>query len=399
MYRKLLLSLSLLLASATVLPATAQEKPNPVRVGLTAEFGLPASTSAQAIERGLQLAISEINGKGGLLGNRKIELVVRDDRSLPARAQANIREMAAMPDLVGIFGGKYSPVILEAIPFAQEVGIPLLAVWSSADGITDPQGRKNYVFRLSMTDSWAIKAMADYLLDQRKLRNIGLLLPNTAWGRSNLDALQAYKNRGRNKDFKFSVQWYSWGEKTLLPQYQALEEAGAEALLMVANEVEGALAVREIAALPPARRIPIAAHWGITGGDFVRMAGSALREVDLGVVQTFSFNERPTARRQQVIESAKARFNLAGASDIQSQVGFAHAYDLMHILALAIQRAGSTDRAAVRKALEELPAYDGLVRSYRPPFTARRHEALAEDNVFMARFRDDGSLARIGERP
>lgn len=376
--------------------APATREAGSIKIGLTAEFGLPASTSAQAVERGLRMAIEEINRQGGLLGQRQLELVVRDDRSLPARAIANVREMAALPDLVAVFGAKYSPVILELTPLVQEIGLPLMATWSSADGIIDP-AQKRYVFRLSLTDSWAIRATSDYLVRQRKLQRIGLLVPNTAWGRSSLEALEAIQKRDRR--FEFAVQWYSWGEKTLLPQYQALQAGGAEALLLVANEVEGATLVREMAALPAAQRLPIAAHWGITGGDFVRLAGPALREVDLSVVQTFTFNDKVQPRRKKVLDGAKALFALQHASEIQSQVGFAHAYDLMHILALAIQRAGSTNRAAIRKALEQVPRYEGLVRNYQPPFTSNRHEALSSANVFMATFREDGTLTRIGGRP
>lgn len=388
---------SIAVHAGTAFAGTETKELPTIKVGLTAEFGLTASTSAQAVERGLRLAIDEINRKGGLLGNRKLELVTRDDRSLPARAAANLREMLTYQDLVAVFGGKYSPVIIELTPLAQQLGIPLLATWSSADSITEPVSGKNYVFRLSLTDRWAISTMADYLQTRYKVRHIGVLVPNTAWGRSSVDALHAHKSRNNNYDI--TVQWYSWGEKTLLPQYQALLSEGAEGLLMVANELEGAVMVKEIAGLPVSQRLPIAAHWGITGGEFVKLTGPALKEVDLSVVQTFTFNDKESPRRRKVMEGAKLLFGLQNASEIQSQVGFAHAYDLMHILAMAIQRAGSTDRAAIRKALEELPSYNGLVHHYRRPFTRERHEALSSENVFMATFREDGTLLRVAGRP
>jgi branched-chain amino acid transport system substrate-binding protein len=78
--------------------------------------------------------------------------------------------------------------------------------------------------------------------------------------------------------------------------------------------------------------------------------------------------------------------------DIKAPVGVAHAYDLTHILAMAIDQAGSTDRKAVRDALEKLPSYRGLIKNYAPPFTARRHEALSARELLLARFRADGVL-------
>jgi branched-chain amino acid transport system substrate-binding protein len=70
----------------------------------------------------------------------------------------------------------------------------------------------------------------------------------------------------------------------------------------------------------------------------------------------------------------------------------AHAYDAVHLLAKAIQLAKSSDRSAVRHALENLPAHQGLVRRYAPAFTANRHEALDGQQLLMARYRADGVL-------
>ena len=58
---------------------------------------------------------------------------------------------------------------------------------------------------------------------------------------------------------------------------------------------------------------------------------------------------------------------------------------------------GSTDRAAVRDALERVRQHDGLVQLYAPPFTRERHEALGPQHLLMARYRDDGVLVPVGK--
>jgi branched-chain amino acid transport system substrate-binding protein len=115
---------------------------------LDAEFGHKTSTSAQAIQEGMEIAIAEINAAGGLLGGRKLELVVRDNRSIPAIGVDNLRDLATMPNLVGVFGGKFSPVLQEWVPVAHELGLPIFAVWSSANSITDHDYRPSWSFRL-----------------------------------------------------------------------------------------------------------------------------------------------------------------------------------------------------------------------------------------------------------
>ena len=67
---------------AVALPASAQET---VKFGLVAAMSGQSAKAGEAIVRGLSLAIDEVNTKGGLLG-KKVELLVRDDESNPARA-------------------------------------------------------------------------------------------------------------------------------------------------------------------------------------------------------------------------------------------------------------------------------------------------------------------------
>ena len=80
---------------------------------------------------------------------------------------------------------------------------------------------------------------------------------------------------------------------------------------------------------------------------------------------------------------------------MRDQVGFAHAYDLTHLLAGAIRRAGGTGRAAIRDALENTEGHDGLVRRYRKPFGPNDHEGLDREQLFLARFDADGNLKAI----
>jgi branched-chain amino acid transport system substrate-binding protein len=365
----------------------------PVLIGLDAEFGHKTSTSAQAVQQGMTIAIDEINRAGGVLGGRKLELVTRDNRSVTAIGVDNLRELAAMADLVAVFGGKFSPIYIECLPVAQQLGILLLDPWGSADPITDNAYQPSYSFRLSLKDAWAGPAFVRFAKQRFKANRLGLILPNTSWGRSNQAAIEKASAAGGVA--LAGQRWYNWGDRSLLTQYHELKAAGAQAIVLVANETEGALLVREVAALPASERLPIISHWGVTGGDFARMAGEALRQVDFSVIQTFTFVglKSPVARR--VAAAMQRDYGVAAADRIISPVGVAHAYDLTHLLARAVDRAGSTDRGKIRDALEQLGPYDGLVQRYDRPFTAARHDALSARNVFFAQYTSDDKLIPI----
>jgi len=385
---------SLLVTLLYAVPAAA--RPRPILIGLDAEFGHSTSTSAEAIKRGASIAIDEINHAGGVLRGRPLALEIRDNRSVPNRAIENVQDLAANPDVIAVLTGKFSPAVKEIVPVAHKAGLPVLASWSAADDIVDNGLTPNHVFRLSLRDDWALEVMLKHAA-RLGARRVGLMVPNTSWGRSSVAATER-RVKGLPNLSIAGVSWYNWGEKSLLPGYQQLRLSGAEALLLVANETEGAVLVNELARLPIAERLPIVSHWGVTGGRFFSLAAPALSAVDFSVVQTYSFIDAKDAVAQRVLAGLKRHYGIDDPRQIEAPVGVAHAYDLVHLLARAIELAGSADRGKVRSALEKVRNYQGLVRHYREPFTATRHEALDASIVFVATYDREGALIRVGKK-
>jgi branched-chain amino acid transport system substrate-binding protein len=360
-----------------------------IKMAIDAEFGIPGSTSAQAILHGAQVAVNEINAAGGVLG-KKLEIIQRDNRGVPARAINHLRELAADPDVVAVMCGKYSPTAIELLPEIHRLKIPFLNPWAAADPITEHDFSPDYVFRLSLRDTWAMRKMMQHAAN-RGLRDVALLLPNSAWGRSNLRAAQ--RHVGRHPEQKLvAYEWYNFGDKRLGVQYRNLLAAGAQAIILVANEQEGVVFVNQLAALPQAQRLPVIAHWGITAGRFFDLTHAALDEVDLVVVQTYSFIGKRDRVAKRVLKGLQQVTGNDDPRRVMSPIGVAHAYDLVNLLARAIEKAGSSDRAAIRSALEQLGPYRGLTRQFARPFTPGRHDALGEENVIMARFAADGAI-------
>lgn len=387
-FRSLFLLISCLAAHATAFAA------GNIKIAIDAEFGIPNSTSAQAVRNGAQVAVNEINSAGGVLG-RKLEIVERDNRAVPARSLNNIRELAADPDVVAVMCARYSPVVVELLPEIHRLKMPMLDPWAAADPITENDYSPNYVFRLSLRDSWALQVMMRHAL-KSGFRKVGILLPNTEWGRSSLKAAEKTATTDTHQEVT-SVQWYNWGDSgaAMAERYNAARKSGAEALVFVANDREAVILVKEIANMPKEQRLPIVAHWGLTGGQFFEQAGAALKAVDLTVVQTYSFLGKTDPIARRVLAGLKPVTGSDDPRKVVSPVGVAHAYDLVHLLARAMKQARSTDRQAVRNAMEDLGPYQGLVRQLDKPFTSKRHDALTINEVFMARFADDGAIEPV----
>jgi branched-chain amino acid transport system substrate-binding protein len=361
-----------------------------VYLGLDAEFSWPKSTSAQAIEHGILIAIEEINGSGGVLGGRPLKLIKKDNGTVPARSIRNLKDLAQIPDLVAVFCGRFSPTVIEGLETVHALKVILLDPWASADIITDHNYSPSYTFRLSLRDSYAMPALIRFG-SEKSIDAFGMMALNTIWGRSNLAAAERYTSKDPRTKL-VGVRWFNWQDRSLLSKYLDLKRRGAKAMLLVANDREASILLTEVAGLPRPDRIPILSHWGVSGGTMADTAGPLVRDVNFVMVQTYSFigDDRPKAR--YVLAAANRLFGAADARSIPSPVGIAHAYDLTHILARAINMAGTTERTAVRQALEQVRDYHGLIKHYERPFAPGRHDALSESDVMMTHYDADGAI-------
>ena len=173
----------------------------------------------------------------------------------------------------------------------------------------------------------------------------------------------------------------------MVAQLERLKGAGADSIILVANAQPGAQVMKSRERM--GWTAPVISHWGISGGRFPELAGPSAGQADF--VQTYSFFGKQNPVGQRVLAELEKKYpEIKGPEDIFSPVGTANAYDAMHLLALGIAQAGSTDGDAIRSALEELKTpYEGLIKTYATPFTSSNHDALGPDDYVMVHYQGD----------
>jgi branched-chain amino acid transport system substrate-binding protein len=345
-----------------------------------------SAKSGEAIVRGLSLAIDEINSKGGVLG-KKVELVVRDDESNPAKGVIAARELVQREKVAAFFGGLDTPVSIAIVPFANQAKVPFVGVWAAGTAITQNGAPENYVFRVSAVDDLVDVALVDHAMKIYAVKKPGMILINNPWGESNEKGLKLALEA---KKLPFAgIEKFQDADVDVVPQLTRLKSEGADALFLVANVAPASQVVKSLDRM--GWNVPVVSHWGPAGGRFTELAGPSAQKVHF--IQTFSFSGNTSPKAVAVLQALKKKYpQIKTLADVTPAVGIANAYDAMHLLAMAIAKAGSAEGPMIRTGFYGIDKYDGLIKSYTKPFTPQNHDALSASDYIFTYFQGDEIL-------
>jgi branched-chain amino acid transport system substrate-binding protein len=364
-------------ALAFSMPAFAEDT---IKFGLVAAMSGQSAKSGEAIVRGLSLAMDEINAKGGVLG-KKLELVVRDDESNPAKGVVAARELVQREKVAVLFGGLDTPVSMAIVPFANQSKVPFMGVWAAGTAITRNGAADNYVFRVSAVDALVDRALVGYAIKKYAIKKPGMILINNPWGESNEGGLKAALT---DKGLPFAgIEKFQDADVDVVPQLTRLKDEGADALFLVANVAPSSQVVKSLDRM--GWNVPVISHWGPAGGRFTELAGPSAAKVHF--IQTFSFAGKMSPKAEAVFEALKKKYpEVKTLADVTPAVGIANAYDAMHLTAMAVAKAGATDGTKIRDGFYAVDHYDGLIKAYDKPFSEQNHDALSSDDYIFTHF-------------
>ena len=360
MFRRALLAASLLAAA----PAFAQSS-GPVQVGAVEILSGPSAAYGTAIRAGLELALGEINEKG-VLGGRKIALTVEDSAGNKDQAINAARKLVGRDHVVTVIGPTLSNEMFAVGPVVNERKIPIIGTSTTAAGIT---AIGDDVFRTSLPESDVIPVTLAYA-KAHGVKTIALMYANDdAFSKSGFDTMRAAAEKAGlnvltietfgNKDTDFSAQ---------LTKIKALkpDAVGISALV---EPVSGVLL--------QARQLGFGKETLFVGGNgsnspkLGEIAGAAS---DGLIVGSPWFIGKADAKNEAFIKAFRTKY---GRDPDQFA---AQAYDCMHIVADAIDRAGAAEPDKIREALLKT-SYDGVMGPFT--FTPARDPASTEGVVVL----------------
>jgi len=174
----------LLLAAAWA--AILWTRPEPVRIAFASSLSGPSAPFGTESLVAAQLAIDEVNARGGING-RPIELVPFDDASSPETARANVQAIADSP-CVAVLGHDLSSTSLAAGPAYKDARIPALTGGAAADDLTSGN---EYYFRALSPVSAQGRSIAEHLRALMKEPKVHLVHTRDSYGKNFLRGFAA----------------------------------------------------------------------------------------------------------------------------------------------------------------------------------------------------------------
>src|SRR5438046_9041091 len=258
----------MLRATAVAGPAFAQGAP--LKLANVAELAGGGATVGTNWKNGIDLAIEEINAKGGVLG-RKLEVTHADSQSNPGVARAQVQKALDGEPYV-LLGPGYSGSVKVTAPLAAEAGITQIMCGEAAE-LT--KGGNKLLFRTSYGQQSSMPKVAKYINDELKAKSVAIVWVNNDFGKGGRDVItKEFAKYNIKVDADLSTEA---GQADFAADVSKIKAAAPDAVCGYVNEEETARMLKELKR--QAISVPLMGETTLVGQKVVELAGEDRKSV------------------------------------------------------------------------------------------------------------------------
>lgn len=310
-----------------------------IRIGLSTPLTGGVASLGQHEKWGAEFAIEAINEDGGISGN-KLVLDTQDNQCNPTQGVTSVENLLQNKP-AAIMGALCSSVTLAVMPIIARAEVPLVVGVSTSKLITEKSGvgGNEWTFRINPSDEGLAVAIANYLADEGSIKTVAFVGEDTDYGRGGHEAMAAALNA---KGIEVvSTDFFQGGTSDFTTLLTRLSSAVPDAVAVYAVGAD------EINFLRQFRSMGIESK--LTG----RIAFDELQDTLVasgtldGATSVFPYAAGLETEPNKVfVDAFKEKYG-----ELPNYQSF-EAYEAVQVIADAIKRAGSTEPATIREALE-----------------------------------------------
>ena len=327
--------------------AVAQE---PIKIGAFLSVTGAAAFLGDPEQKTLELYVAKVNAAGGVLG-RKLQLVAYDSAGDADKARTFTKRLLEQDKVDVIVGGSTTGETMAVVPLVEAAQVPFISL-AGAVVIIEPV--KKWVFKTPHTDRMACeKIFID--MQARKFSKVALIS-----GPGGFDKSMHGQCMGVAKKYGIEVvadENYGGGDTDMTAQLTKIKNtAGVQAVLNAGFGQGPAIVTKNYRQI--GITMPLYQSHGVASKEFIKLAGAAAEGVRLPAAALLVAEDLLASDPQRpVVVSYKNDYEGQFKSEVSTFGG--HAYDGLMLVIEAMKKAGGTDKAKVRDAIEGIRGYIG----------------------------------------
>jgi branched-chain amino acid transport system substrate-binding protein len=335
------------IAVGTSLSAFAAD---PIKIGSVLSVTGPAAFLGDPELKTLQLYIEKINKEGGVLG-RQLQLVHYDDGSDASKANGFAKRLIDDDKVDILVGGTTTGSTMSMAPLVEKAEMPFISL-AGAVVIVEPV--KKWMFKTPHTDRMAAEKVFEDM-KKRKLTQVALLSETSGFGASGKKETEAMA--AKMGITLVANETYGPKDTDMTPQLTKIKNAaGVQAVFVFGLGQGPALVNKNYKQL--GITLPLYHAHGVASEEFIKLSGPAAEGVRLPAAALLVADKLAANDPQKAVTTAyRKAYNERYKEDVSTFGG--HAYDGLMLAVDAFKRAGSTDKAKVRDAIEATKGYIG----------------------------------------
>lgn len=315
-----------------------------IKVGVYVDLSGQTSSFGQSTRNGIQLAVDEINAAGGV-GGKQIVLVVEDDQGRPEQATTVVQKLINQDKVQAILGEVASTNSLAAAPVAQGARIPMITPSSTNPKVTEVG---DYVSRVCFIDPFQGSVMAKFAANTLKAKTaaiIGDVQSDYSKGLTEFFTQEFTKLGGRI----IAEQKYAQSDPDFKAQLTAIRNTNPDVIYIPGYYGQVAIIAKQAREL--GMNMPLLGGDGWDSPELWKLGGAALQNA---YISNHYSADNPAPEIQNFVKAYQAKFGAVPDSLA------ALAYDAAKVLADAIKRAGGTDSAKLKDAINSTKNFAGV---------------------------------------
>ena len=338
--------------AALPLAATPASAAEPIAIGWVGPLSPPGNYSGgQEMKWAVQLEVDQINKAGGVLG-RPLKVTYEDTKGQPAEGSAAAVRLITKDNVAAIVGEFHSSVALAEIDEAHKYHVPWVGTDVWADSITAKQYPE--VFRVSPANSLVYKNAADWSAEHFK--NIAIIAENTDFGQGGAKVIA---DELKAKNIKHELVTVDLSQQDFTPALLRLMKQGdkPDAIQMVVAGQAQYQLVKQACQLgfAPTADTALIGSSGLLQKEVWQVDGQCAK--NLLIVNVAQPKAQWNDEAKAFVKAFNEKYN-------RPPTGVAmEAYDTLGVVVAAIKKAGSADRGAIIKGLEQID-YQGVNARY-----------------------------------